>query len=125
MERAWLAKKLEKLPSFIQHFYLLLAVLLGWVFFRSENLSYATAYFLTLFNFSSSSFAFAQETFPLFIMAIGILICFLPQKLIIVPTIHTITDFKLYHLIFQFVLAVFSILFLLSSSRNPFIYFNF
>lgn len=125
LERAWLEKKLLALPSFIQHAYLLVVILLGWVFFRTENLPYAFEYFSTLFNFTSYSFSFTEEIFPLLMLTAGILICFLPQKYIIVPTSHNPADFKLHHLIFQFALSCFAVLLLLSSSRNPFIYFNF
>lgn len=127
LERIWLGKKMEKLPSVIQHAYLILVILLGWVFFKADNLPQALNYISALFNFSTffNPFIFMVATFPLFMIAIGILICFLPQKFIIVPTAHNPTDFKLYHLIFQFILSSFAVLLLLSSSRNPFIYFNF
>ncbi len=125
LERLWLEKKLNALPAFFRHAYLILIILLGWVFFKAENLPYALEYFSALFNFTSFSFSFASETFPLIMLAIGTVICFLPQKYIVVPTSHTPANFKLRHLIFQFLLGCFAISLLLSSSRNPFIYFNF
>lgn len=125
LERIWLDKKLESLPPFFQHFYLLAVILLGWVFFRAESLTYALEYLSALFNFSSFEFSFASSAFPLLMLIIGIIICFLPQRFIIVPTSHTPSEFKLYHLVFQFILSGFAVLLLLSSSRNPFIYFNF
>lgn len=125
LERAWLEKKLSVLPSCIQHAYLLLVILLGWVFFKAENLPFALEYFSALFNFTSCSFSFTEEVFPLLMLIAGIFICFLPQKYVIVPTSHNPAAFKLHHLIFQFILSCFAVLLLLSSSRNPFIYFNF
>lgn len=125
LERAWLGKKLEKLPSFLQHAYLIFVILLGWVFFKAENLTQAFNYISALFSFNSVSLLLTSEIFSLIMLVIGILICFLPQKYIIVPTSHSPANFKLHHLIFQFICACFSILLLLSSSRNPFIYFNF
>lgn len=125
LERAWLGKKLEKLPSILQHSYLILVVLLGWVFFKAEDLSQAFKYISALFRFNSASLVFTSEIFSLTMLVIGILICFLPQKFIIVPTSHTPNEFKFYHLIFQFIFSCFSVLLLLSSNRNPFIYFNF
>lgn len=127
LERAWLSKKLEKLPSFLQHTYLIAVVLLGWVFFKADTLSCSLTYLSVLFTYTSPSSAliFTEAAFSLFMLFIGIVICFLPQKFIIVPTSHNPTDFKLYHLVFQFILNCFAILLLLSSSRNPFIYFNF
>lgn len=125
LERMGLSNILEKLPKILRHCYLLLVVLLGWVFFRAENLSYALNYLTALFNFSSLGIELSKQAFPLFFMAVGITVCFLPQKFIVMPTVHTITAFKSSHLFFQFILSCASVCLLLSSGRNPFIYFNF
>jgi alginate O-acetyltransferase complex protein AlgI len=44
VERLGFGKFLEKLPSPVQHAYLLLVVMVGWVFFRAETLTYAIEY---------------------------------------------------------------------------------
>jgi len=44
IERAGLAKRLERLPAIVGHVYALLVVLIGWVFFRAADLSSAVAY---------------------------------------------------------------------------------
>lgn len=44
IERAGLGKRLDRLPAFLGHLYALLVVLVGWVFFRAEDLTSAVAY---------------------------------------------------------------------------------
>lgn len=43
---------LKKLPTFFQHIYLLFIVLMSWVLFVSEDLSFAIHYFKTMFGFT-------------------------------------------------------------------------
>lgn len=125
LERMGLNNILEKLPKIFRHGYLLFIVLLSWVFFRSENLGYAFDYLHTLFTFQSFSSSLTDQSFSLFFLFAGTVICFLPQRFIIVPTARSITEFKSIHLLFQFILSCFAVCLLLASSRNPFIYFNF
>lgn len=42
-------KTLARLPGIVRHAYALLAVLLGWIFFRSSSLSYAFSFLRALF----------------------------------------------------------------------------
>jgi len=50
-ERIGLSKFLNKAPNFVGHIYLALVVLVGWVFFRAENLSDAWQYLEGMFAF--------------------------------------------------------------------------
>lgn len=125
LERMGLDRILEKLPKLFRHCYLLLVILLGWVFFKSENLNYALEYIAALFRFSSFETELSAQAFSLFFMLVGIIVCFLPQKYIVMPTVHSVTAFKSSHLFFQFALSCASVCLLLASRRNPFIYFNF
>ena len=49
LEKLWLGKALAKIPRLFGHLYALLAVLIGWVFFNSRSLSYATGFLRALF----------------------------------------------------------------------------
>ena len=49
VERAFLGKALEKSPSVLRHAYTLLAVVVGWVFFRADTLTHALAYLRAMF----------------------------------------------------------------------------
>ncbi|UFH55852.1 MBOAT family protein [Spirosoma sp. KNUC1025] len=53
IERAGLGKRLEKIWPFFAHAYALLVVLIGWVFFRIENLSEAITYLTKMAGFST------------------------------------------------------------------------
>ncbi|MBE6384545.1 MAG: MBOAT family protein [Lentisphaerae bacterium] len=53
LERRWLKKWLEKC-NIAAHIYTLTAVMIGWVFFRSENLSDAYTYCCKLFSFTNN-----------------------------------------------------------------------
>jgi len=55
LERFVWGRMLERLPRALQHAYGLLAMLLGWVLFRSENLTQARDYFATMFGLGGGS----------------------------------------------------------------------
>lgn len=57
IERIGLGEWLEKRSSIVQHIYSLLVVMIGWVFFRAENLALALEYL-------KSMFWIRQETIP-------------------------------------------------------------
>jgi alginate O-acetyltransferase complex protein AlgI len=48
LERACLGRLLERLPALLQHLYLILAVMVGWVFFRATSLAQALDYLAAL-----------------------------------------------------------------------------
>lgn len=48
LENSRFGKWLKKMPSILQHGYLIIVVLIGWVFFRSPNLFYAIHFFKRL-----------------------------------------------------------------------------
>ena len=51
LERGSFGRVLYKLPAYFQHFYLLLVVTIGWVFFRSESLAQALSLLQALSGF--------------------------------------------------------------------------
>ena len=53
VERAWLGRLLERLPNILRRAYLLLAVMVGWVFFRAETLSEALTHLGAMFGYGS------------------------------------------------------------------------
>lgn len=54
LERTAFGKWLEASPNWMQHFYLLTVVVIGWVFFRAEDLDQAMQYFAALLGQSDS-----------------------------------------------------------------------
>jgi alginate O-acetyltransferase complex protein AlgI len=54
-ERLGLGRILEEMPPQIRHVYTLLVVMIGWVFFRAETLTYAWAYLQAMFGLRHAS----------------------------------------------------------------------
>lgn len=52
LEKAFLGNWLTKLWSPLQHIYVMLLVMIGWVFFRADNFAYSIAYIKTMFGFN-------------------------------------------------------------------------
>ncbi|OZA92850.1 MAG: acyltransferase, partial [Rhizobiales bacterium 39-66-18] len=73
IERAGLGKILKRMPAAFAHIYTLLAVFLGWVWFRAETFDGAIAMFQGLFGFNGVggySVAFGFGLYPLSIAAL-------------------------------------------------------
>lgn len=56
IERSFLLKYLEKLPSFISRFYLLFVVTISWVLFAHDSLEQAISYLKVMFGIGTNSF---------------------------------------------------------------------
>ena len=108
----------------LRHAYTIFFVILGWIIFRSDNLTYALTYIKRMFTFKNfvdyQFFEFLFENIVIFMIAIIVSL--------------GVIDFSKYknNKIFNFLSIVFfSILFIISISYlikgvyNPFIYFNF
>ena len=50
LERVGLGKALDRCPKVIRHLYTMLVVIIGWVFFRAENLAAAGNYIAGMFR---------------------------------------------------------------------------
>lgn len=64
-EKFFLREKLEKLPKPISHIYTLLAVLIGWVFFMSPNITTAFSTLGKMISIGTTTFANNQAKFML------------------------------------------------------------
>lgn len=62
-EKAGLSRLLERTWSPFRHLYALLVIMIGWVFFRADNLTHALAYLHAMFSFSYDAFDFFSMTF--------------------------------------------------------------
>ena len=132
IERLGLKKFLEKIPKILQHFYTMIIVIIGWVFFRADSFIFALKYLKILFipNFiHMESFLVELENLKLFIA-----VCAIIFSTPIVPKLknillNNIFKNKFYYEIFRnFIYIIFfllSVIFLAGSNFNPFIYFHF
>jgi len=130
LEKIGFERILEKVWKPFQHLYTLLIVLIGWVFFRAENLSEAINYLNRMFvyhegNISTNNFvAYFNFNYELIITTIIALIFSMPvypylenkfknPKLLAIRYLSIIT------------LLLISIIYVAADSYNPFIYFRF
>ena len=132
MERIGLEKWLNNLPKIFRHFYVLFFVSISWVFFRAENLSGSLEYLKSLFIFHTSDIYNVSEFLHpdvLIAFALGILfsIPLIPKFLTYTKSMSTgfLTLFEITYMLALFILFLLSIMYLSSSSFNPFIYFRF
>ena len=64
IEKAFLGKLIEKLPSLCRHLYTMLAVIFGWLLFASPDISSYFAYFKTMFG-AGAGFASGLDLYEL------------------------------------------------------------
>lgn len=127
IERIGFGRILEKLPGVVRHFYAMIVVTVGWVFFRADNLAIAVAYLSKMFSFRlgflKNAFIIPQAD----AMFIG---CFFLSLVCIMPVGQRIGKFgifknpnisRLLYLTLWFV----SVIYMVGLSYNPFIYFKF
>jgi alginate O-acetyltransferase complex protein AlgI len=121
-----------RLKAILSRIYLLALVMIGWVFFRAENLSYALEYIKHLFWYSSENTNYYALYFvnvkSVFILIMALILS-TPIKTIILKKLNEHTFFINYRVVFLpmyvFVLMVLCTIEMASNSFNPFIYFRF
>lgn len=132
IEHAGFSTILKKLWSPLQHLYLLLIVMVGWVLFRAENLPHALSYLNAMFDINR----FTITTLDLYqlidneaLIAFFFALIFstpLHQKIISIvgnePKVNVTGVMYLGATTFVFYLAILKVS---SSTYNPFIYFRF
>jgi alginate O-acetyltransferase complex protein AlgI len=129
IEASGWGKKLTKAPIFIQHFYSIFLIMIGWVFFRYTNLNIWGPYFKALFGFSGWSgvenLRSLKIVFYIPIMVIAILVC-TPIGKKIENRISSQQGYR--RLIVDLILLiifVISVFYLLSNGFRPFLYSQF
>lgn len=117
----------KKLGSF-SNLYTLLFVMLGWILFRSDDLSSALQYFGTMVGIGSKGLCDAStleyiQRYLIYFIA-GIICCF--------PIIHNLNIklrknmiYSVLYIVAMSAILIVSIMFIFSNAYNPFIYFNF
>lgn len=135
LERAFLEKFLSRLPKIFRHFYLLLIVMIGWVFFRCDDLVQASQYLKIMFGASGNEIT--SNTFQMYMIDYWYVV--LASIVLSMPTIKflkvraikknkDIFNNNKAYLIHGFSLALCMlvvVVMLSGSSYNPFLYFRF
>jgi alginate O-acetyltransferase complex protein AlgI len=135
LEKAFLLKLLKKLPNVLQHIYIILIFLIGWVFFRSETFAYAFDYIKTMFGFNGIGLWDEKASFYAYEHGIVLLLAIIgstPLLKIILDKLSVETHNQLVNFgknivsnSFYVLLLVLSVIYVVSTTFNPFIYFRF
>lgn len=124
-ERRGLGALVEKLPLFVSRGYVALVVLVGWVFFRAGTFDAAVAYLGVMASPSFAPAVLPYYSIAVAALAVGCVLCLISDQLLPCPTSGTPEAFPLEAYCLHGALAVVSVALLLTSTRSPFIYFNF
>jgi alginate O-acetyltransferase complex protein AlgI len=134
LERNGLGDLLKRLPIFLRSTYMIFVVLIGWVFFRANNLPQAFTFLKKMFVFESSPksdahFSFLVDANFLIMLALGIILatpvrrwlfgdCFYDKSF--TPGLRLLS----YNLVIAAAFLL-SMVYLAAGTYNPFIYFRF
>ncbi|HAU5025800.1 TPA: MBOAT family protein [Clostridioides difficile] len=135
VEKAFLEKFLYKMPRIVRHIYLLLIVMIGWVFFRVDDLPAAIKFIGIMFgagNYPVISNAFNVFIIEYWYVIVGAILLSTPivkvlKSLLIKKNKNTLnsTLYQVTNMVF-IVSCMFIVIIMLSSSTyNPFLYFRF
>lgn len=129
LERAFLQKVLNKLPSILQHIYLMIIVIFGWVLFSQSDISSTVEYIKVMLGIGKYSIFNEYTMFYIrqywIVMLVAIIVS--------MPILTKIKDLNIkirkYIALAKPILVIISFalvtIYLVNSTFNPFIYFNF
>lgn len=131
LERSAWGRLLQKLPLFVRHAYLILTVLIGWVFFRADNLTLAIDYLKAMMGANATPTYYAglflnTETILTLAAAVFLSLPYYARLAarIEAPALGTQWP-RLIHRSALIGLFALSLITLINSTYNPFIYFRF
>ncbi len=133
LEKFVIGAKVKKLPGWVQSVYTLLIVVIGWVLFKCEDLSFCISYLRAMVGGYGSGFLNGETIYLLY--NYGVLLCLLvlgsttlPKKI----TEKVLGIFKegamaqaMLKCVFILVIFVVSVAYLVDATYNPFLYFRF
>ncbi|MFB9277669.1 MBOAT family O-acyltransferase [Cohnella cellulosilytica] len=130
IEKLFLLQGLQRLPRPLSHLYLLLAVVLGWVWFEFASMPAAWRFVGQLFGFSASGWADGQalyhlSTYGIVLAAAALCATPFPRKWLIRLSRKWRPGGAIAVPLFYLSLLVLSTAYLVSETYNPFLYFRF
>lgn len=124
IEKFFLGKHIEKLPKAFQHLYTMIFVMFGWVLFRSDSLSFGIDYIKTMLNLNGNQFMSGTAIYYLMEYKVVFIIAII-TSMPIYPWLNKKFNLKLLKSIFLMAMLTISVMYLITSTFNPFIYFRF
>lgn len=130
VEKMFLLQWLKRWPRLATHLYLLLAVIVGWVWFDFEHLASAGTFIGTLFGFSDRGWADNQALYDLSTYGILFVIAALcatplPRKMLLRFKHRLGIGGAIMQSTYYFIVMVLSTAYLVDETYNPFLYFRF
>ncbi|WP_352420576.1 MBOAT family protein [Proteiniborus sp.] len=135
IEKVFIGKYIQKIWRPFQHIYTMFFVMLGWLLFRSETLSYAIQYFYVMIGIGGQSLLDSTTYYYLFEYKTELLVAFFasfPLYPLIKNKIEDISFGWVKNFIAYFArslvligLLLACVMYLINSTFNPFIYFRF
>ena len=128
LERVYLLKVYKKLPAIISNGISFILVGIGWVFFRSESLSYALRYLKAMFTLSFAeginfyNMDISLKTFVALLLAV--LISFIRYERF-QDVFDRLKSKDIIKYVFSLIILIYSLAALSSGTYSPFIYFKF
>ncbi|MGN0550585.1 MAG: MBOAT family O-acyltransferase [Acutalibacteraceae bacterium] len=127
IEKLFLMKYLEKLPSALSHLYSLFLIVIGWVIFYFEDFSQMSVFFGSLFNPAGG--LIAQDALVILLSYLPLIIAAVVASTPLAYKIYDKIKYKNWSWIPETTLCAVSLFIctatLVSQSYNPFIYFRF
>lgn len=136
LEKKFLLKALSKIPRVFRHVYVLILVMVGWVFFRADNFSYAFSFLKAMFFMTDHSLydyntlLYLKDYAIYFVIAI---ILAIPVYLMYQTwteekaevSIGFAVPLRVLQAVFYIALILVVTMVLVNATHNPFIYFRF
>ncbi len=123
VEKLFLLKWLEKLPSFVSHIYAMLAVLFSWAIFAVDDFTMLRAFIASMFGANgvySADFLYYIKSYAV-VLVLGVAFSTnYPKKLF-----KKLTNSNAIKFAVGAILLALSVLMLIGDSYNPFLYFRF
>ena len=120
------------LPRYVNHFYLLTVIIIGWVFFRSENLNYAIKYIALMFGIFKGDGSYTIpamiSSIPalIILMLLGIAFSIISERDILFYEMRIKSDSgRVFKVVCYAIIFLVSVIALIINTHNPFIYQQF
>ena len=127
LEKYVLKDVLERIPMPLRHIGTIIVVMLGWVFFSCESIGQVSDFLGALvglgngaFIDSQAKYLLSENTFAIFVMGLSAVGVF-----DMISTREETRAYKIFKCSMYFIVFILSIVYLVSETYNPFLYFRF
>lgn len=123
LERSFLLKWLDKIPSLLSHFYLLFVVLVSWVLFAHNSLGEAASYLKIMFSLTKSPVINSPTLYSLTNFYVLLIVGILFATPLMKRLKDKLPEWIMY--VFYIGILILSTAYLVDATFNPFLYFRF